>query len=241
MSIPRGKTTWVWALPGLMLVGLMLIVNCAVTLVAPTDIGMGDAQRILYVHVSVAWLSLISFVVMAAGGIQYLRQRDLAWDAWSQAAGEIGWLCCSLTLFSGCMWAHEAWGTWWTWDPRLTTVFVLWLFYSGCWIVREGITDMHRRARICAVLATLGVLDVPLVTMATRWFRGIHPVSPRMEPTMRLALLITALSFTAFFAVTLVQRRKQLRLKYILIDSLRISEIGDLSATPTQDVSNGII
>lgn len=192
MSILRSKTPWSGALPGLLLVVLMLIVNVAVAIVAPKDNGMGDAQRILYVHVSVAWLSLLSFVVMAATGIQYLRHRDLAWDAWSHAAGELGWLCCSLTLFSGSLWAHEAWGTWWTWDPRLTTAFILWLFYSGFLMVRESVTDIHRRARICAVLATVGVLDVPLVTMATRWFRGIHPVSPQMEPTMRMVLAITS-------------------------------------------------
>ena len=199
MSIARTRKRWVGALPGLLLVSLMLIVNVAVAIVAPTDDGMGHAQRILYVHVSVAWLSLLSFVVMAVTGIQYLRRRELAWDAWSHAASEIGWLCCSLTLFSGSLWAHEAWGTWWTWDPRLTTVFILWLFYSGCLMVREGVADPHRRARICAVLAAVGVLDVPLVTMATRWFRGIHPVSPQMEPTMRTVLAITVLSFTAFF------------------------------------------
>lgn len=235
MSIPRTKTLGAVALPGSLLVGLMLVVNVAVTIVAPTDNIMGDGQRILYVHVSVAWFSLLSFVVMAATGIQYLRHRDLAWDAWSHAAGEIGWLCCSLTLFSGSLWAHEAWGTWWTWDPRLTTAFILWLFYSGCLMVRESVTDTHRRARICAVLATVGVLDVPLVTMATRWFRGIHPVSPQMEPTMRIVLLITVLGFTVFFSVLLMRRQMQLRLKNTLIDLMRETEARHLSAS-THDV-----
>ena len=230
MSIPRTKTPWAGALPGVLLVGLMLIVNVAVALVAPRDDGMGDAQRVLYVHVSVAWLSLLSFVLMAATGIQYLRHRDLAWDAWSHAAGELGWLCCSLTLLSGSMWAHEAWGTWWTWDPRLTTAFILWLFYSGCLMVRESVKDTHRRARVCAVLATVGVLDVPLVIMATRWFRGIHPVSPEMEPTMRVVLAITVLCFTAFFSVLLVRRQMQLRLKNELNDLMRETDEEHLSA-----------
>ncbi len=234
MPIPLTKTSTAGALPGLLLLGLMLVVNVAVALVAPLDHGMGDAQRILYVHVSVAWLSLLSFVVMAGAGIQYLRHRDLAWDAWSHAAGELGWLCCSLTLFSGSLWAHEAWGTWWTWDPRLTTSLILWLFYAGFLMLRESVTDRHRRARICAVLATVGVLDVPLVTMATRWFRGIHPVSPQMEPAMRVVLAITVSSFTLFFAVLLVRRQMQLRLKTTLNDVMREAETRHL-VTPAQD------
>lgn len=237
MSIPRTRMTW--ALPVILLVGLMIFVNVTVAFVAPTDDGMGPAQRILYVHVSVAWLSLLSFVVMAVTGIQYLRHGDLAWDAWSHAAGEIGWLCCSLTLFSGSLWAHEAWGTWWTWDPRLTTAFILWLLYTGCLMVRESVTETHRRARICAVLAAVGVLDVPLVTMATRWFRGIHPVSPQMEPIMRIVLAITVLGFTGFFSVVLIRRKMQLQRKNELEDLLRETEAKHLS-TQTLEIPNTI-
>ncbi|GAG12723.1 unnamed protein product, partial [marine sediment metagenome] len=88
---------------------------------APTEQTMGDAQRIVYVHVSVAWFSLASFTLMAGAGLVYLVRRSLAWDHWAQAAAEVGWLSSSLTLATGSLWAHEAWGTWWTWDPRLTT------------------------------------------------------------------------------------------------------------------------
>ena len=214
----RRRNTWADALPSLLLVALMLVVNIAVAVVAPTDGAMGDAHRVLYVHVSMAWLSLLLFVVMAFTGVLYLRHRDLVWDGWSHAAGEIGWLCCSLTLFSGALWAREAWGTWWTWDPRLTTAFILWLFYSGTLIVRESVTDTHRRGRICAVLSTMGVLDVPLVVMATRWFRGIHPVSPEMEPAMYAVLVVTVASFTVFFSVLLMRRQMQLRLKNSLMN-----------------------
>ncbi len=201
------------ALPGLALVLLVLVVMSVVTFVAPTDFGMGHAQRILYVHVSVAWFSLVSFVMMAGTGIRYLRHRDLKWDAWSHAAAELGWLCATLTLVSGSLWAHEAWGTWWTWDPRLTTAFVLWMIYSGVLMVRGSLTEAHRRARISAVLATVGLLDIPLVTMATRWFRGIHPVSPQMETSMRVVLVITVSCFTAFLFLLMVRRQVQIQLQ----------------------------
>ena len=88
---------------------------------------MGDAQRIVYVHVAVAWLGLLGFVHRwPARRADVSLRRDLAWDHWSQAAAELGWLCCGLTLVTGSLWAHAAWGTWWTWDPRLTTAFILW-------------------------------------------------------------------------------------------------------------------
>ena len=177
---------------------------------------MSDVQRIMYVHVSVAWLGLLEFVITAGTGLIYLMRRDLAWDQWSQAAAELGWLACTLTRVAGSLWAGEAWGTWWTWDPRLTTAFILWLIYSGYLIVRACQEDPHRRARLSAVVAIVGMLDVPPVVMATRWFRGMHPVAPQMEPTMQGILLLTAMSFVAFFGLLLVLRRKQIQTAHLL-------------------------
>ncbi len=177
---------------------------------APTEATMGHAQRILYVHVAVAWLALIGFLIVAAAGLLYLLHRDLRWDRWAQATAELGWLCACLTLVTGSCWADSAWGTWWTWDPRLMTSFILWALYGGYLILRGHIDDAHGRARLAAVLAIVGVLDVPLVVMATRWFRALHPVAPPMEPSMRLALLLTIAGLTAFTALLVVCRRHQL-------------------------------
>ena len=191
---------------------LLAVAILAVTLLAPTEHSMGHAQRILYVHVAVAWLGLVCLPAAGACGGLYLRRRNLAWDHWSQAALEIGWLCSGLTLTTGSLWARAAWGTWWTWDPRLTSALVLWTIYSGLLLVRSGLDEPHRRARLGAVLAIAGTLDVPLVILATRWFRGVHPVSPQMEPAMRLALLLSIAGFTGFFAALLVRRKRQLDL-----------------------------
>ena len=182
----------------------------AIFLVAPIERTMGAAQRIVYVHVPCAWLGLAGFLIAAAAGGMYLRRRDLAWDAWAQAAAELGWVFCSLTLLTGSLWAHAAWNVWWTWDPRLTTAAVLWALYSGCSLVRAGVDDPHRRARLGAVVAILGAIDVPLVFMASRWFRGIHPAAPAMEPRMRVVLLLNVFAFTVFFALVLVWRRNRL-------------------------------
>ena len=178
--------------------------------VAPQERTMGAAQRIVYLHVSMAWTTLAAFAVMAVAGGVYLARRRLAADDWLHAAAELGWLSASLTLLTGSLWAHAAWHTWWTWDPRLVSTFILWAMYSGMLVVRSGRDDPHRRARLSAVLAILGFVDVPLVIMATRWFRGIHPVSPSMEPLMRLTLLVSAVAFTLLFAVLLWRRRWQL-------------------------------
>jgi heme exporter protein C len=211
------------SLPGLARTGRTLLLTSVIVPtmavvigLAPTEATMGHSQRVLYVHVSVAWLSLAGFIVVAATGLLYLLRRDLWWDRWAQAAAELGWLCSCLTLTTGSLWAHSAWGTWWTWDPRLVTSFILWTLYGGYLISRSNLDDPHNRARVAAVLAIVGALDVPLVIMATRWFRAIHPVSPTMEPSMRLVLVLTVAGFTAFTTFLVVCRRNQLHLEHLI-------------------------
>jgi heme exporter protein C len=192
---------------------LLAAVVLPLALLAPTEATMGNVQRIVYVHVPVAWLGLLGLLLMAGTGVPYLLTRNLSWDHWSQAAAELGWLCCGLTLATGSLWAHAAWGTWWTWDPRLTSALVLWLIYSGCLILRAQLDDPHRRARLSAVFAVVGAIDVPLVIVAAHWFRGIHPATVAMEPSMRAVLGLSLCGFTALFGVLLAHRRSQLRLK----------------------------
>jgi heme exporter protein C len=190
---------------------LLAVAAPAIALLAPTEATMGDAQRIVYLHVPVAWLGLLGLLLMAGAGAMYLRRRNLWWDQCSQAAAELGWLCCGLTLVTGSLWAHVAWGTWWTWDPRLTSAFVLWMIYSGCLILRAQLDGTHRRARLSAVLAILGALDIPLVVVAAHWFRGIHPPSAAMDPAMHAVMRWSAAAFTALFFLLLGCRWRQLR------------------------------
>ncbi len=112
---------------------------------------------------------------------------------------------------TGSLWAHSAWGTWWTWDPRLTSAFVLWMIYSGCLILRAQLDGPHGRARLSAVLAILGALDIPLVVVAARWFRGIHPPGAAMDPVMHAVLGWSTAGFTALFFLLLGCRWRQLR------------------------------
>jgi heme exporter protein C len=191
----------------------LILTSILIFVVAPTEETMGDVQRILYLHVAVAWCGLACGLAMGCSAAVYLLGRHLAWDHWSQAAAEVGWLCSTLTLVTGSAWAHEAWGTWWTWEPRLTSTLILWIIYAGIIVTRRSIEDPHRRARIGGMLAIAGTCDIPLVVMATRWFRGIHPVAPEMDARMRLVLLASVVCFTALFVYLLAQRRRQLGLR----------------------------
>jgi heme exporter protein C len=179
---------------------------------APREATMGDVQRIVYLHVAVAWCGLTGCAAMGLAAAAYLARRNPVWDHWSQEAGELGWLCTTLTLLTGSLWAHEAWNTWWTWEPRLTASLVLWTIFAGCFLVRASIEGDQRRARISAVLAILAMADIPMVIMATRWFRGIHPVTPDMDPRMRVVLLTSVVGFTTLFVLLTVLRKWQLDL-----------------------------
>ncbi len=216
--VPRSLSFVVHLCVTAILVAALALALGMLFLYAPTEATMGDVQRILYLHVSVAWCGLAASVAMGGYGLLYLVRRQLSYDHWAQATGEVSWLCVTLTLITGSFWAHEAWGVWWTWEPRLMSSFVLWLLYAGIFLTRGGIDDVHQRARTGSILAILAVVDIPLIVMATRWFRGVHPVAPRMDDRMHLTLLVAALSFTAFFACCIYQRRRQLELTERLAD-----------------------
>jgi heme exporter protein C len=191
---------------------LLALTGWMIFVFAPREATMGDVQRIVYLHVSVAWCGLAGAVAMGLTAAMYLIRRSPTWDRWSQAAAEIGWLCATLTLVTGSLWAHKAWNTWWTWEPRLTAMLVLWIVLAGYFLLRSSIEDVQRRARLSAVLAILALADIPMIIMATRWFRGMHPVTPQMDPRMRVVLLTSLVTFTALFVLLTVLRKRQLDL-----------------------------
>ena len=205
------RTIGAWAV-GLAVAALFALTGWMVFVFAPREATMGDVQRIVYLHISVAWCSLAGAVAMGLTAAAYLIRRNPAWDRWSQAAAEIGWLCATLTLVTGSLWAHKAWNTWWTWEPRLTAMLVLWVVLGGYFLLRSSIEDVQRRARLSAVLAILALADIPMIIVATRWFRGMHPVTPQMDPRMRVVLLTSLVTFTALFVLLTVLRKRQLDL-----------------------------
>ena len=143
---------------------------------APMEAVMGNVQRVFYFHVATAWVGLLGFIVAAVVGIVYLIKKDLKWDRMEVAAVEISVVFFFITIVLGSIWARPAWGTWWTWDPRLTTAAITELIYIAYFMLREGIEDPERRARFGAVYTLLGGLSAPITFMAIRLFRTIHPV-----------------------------------------------------------------
>jgi len=134
--------------------------------VVPADAEQGDVQRLMYVHVPAAWLAFLSFGVVFVASVAYLRTGRIRWDRVAVASAEIGVLFCVLTLALGSLWGRPVWGTWWTWDPRLTTTVVLLLIYVGYLSLRSVADSPSRRAHWSAVVGVVGFVDVPIVHMS---------------------------------------------------------------------------
>jgi heme exporter protein C len=190
---------------------LVLAALVAAFIVAPTEREMGDVQRIFYFHVASAWTAFLAFFVVFIGSVAYLRTRALRWDILAVSAAEIGIVFTSLTLVSGSIWARSAWGTWWTWEPRLTTTLMLWLIYVSYLLLRGMMEDADRRAAFAAVFGIIGFVDVPIVFFSIRWWRTLHPQVVgsegfNMEATMLPALFLSVIAFTVIFLHLLLLR-----------------------------------
>lgn len=180
---------------------------------APQEVVMGDVQRLFYFHVSTGWTGMLGYLLAVIAAIGYLRTRSFNWDVASYAGIEIGLVFTGLCVISGSFWARPIWNTWWTWDPRLTTAFIMELLYLAYLMLRGGIADPEQRARYSAVYAIVGFVTVPLTFLSIRIFRTIHPVviagsesgssafamSERMTQTFLFSLLAFTLLYAAFF------------------------------------------
>lgn len=179
-------------------------------LYAPEDAVQGQPQRIFYFHVPIAWLAMLGFIVVAAGGIGYLITKDERWDWTARAAAEIGALFTTLTLVLGSIWGKTIWGTWWTWDARLTTTLILWFIYIGYLMLRSYMGRTHSSARAGAVLAIIGIIDVPIIYESVNWWRTLHPgpqvgVTGALPNSVVLTLMISLTSFTLLFSFLMIQ------------------------------------
>ena len=143
---------------------------------APLEKVMGEVQRVFYFHVATAWVGMLGFLVAAGVAVVYLRTKDMKWDVIGLAAVEISLVFFFIAIILGSVWARPAWGTWWTWEPRLTTAAILEMVYLAYLLLRQGIEDPEKRARFGAVYTLLGGLSVPLTFLSIRIFRTIHPI-----------------------------------------------------------------
>ncbi|MBI2865914.1 MAG: cytochrome c biogenesis protein CcsA [Chloroflexi bacterium] len=196
---------------------LLIVASLFMALVyAPTERFMGDVQRIFYFHVPLAWLAFLAFFLVFVASIQYLRKGAARWDHLAYCAAEVGTLFTTLVLITGSLWAKPVWGTWWTWDPRLTSTLILWLIYIAYLAVRSYAAETGRGARFAAVVGIVGFVDVPIVYLSIYWWRTLHPgpviQTGGLEPAMRSALFVSLFAFTVFFVILL---RYRLRLRHM--------------------------
>jgi len=197
----------------------MLISTYAALIYAPTETVMGNIQRIFYFHMGTVWVATIAFIIVFVASIFYLINGKKKWDVLAYTSAEIGVLFITMTIITGSIWAKPVWGTWWTWDPQLTTTFILWILYIVYLLIRANSGFDEKKAKYSAVFAIIAFIDLPLVYISARVMRGISPVvfgpgGGGIEPKMLNALLITLVSFTLLFILLLIERVKIENLKY---------------------------
>ncbi|OGO40390.1 MAG: cytochrome C assembly protein [Chloroflexi bacterium RBG_16_57_8] len=198
------------ALLGLSL-ALMAVAVYMVSVYVPTEQMMGIVQRIFYFHVPSAWVGFLAFFVVFICSILYLVKRDSKWDVIANCSAELGVLFTTLVLITGPIWARPVWGVWWTWEPRLTTALILWLIYVAYMLVRSYASDKQQGARFAAVVGIIGFIDVPLVFLATTWWRTQHPgalvfQSGGLAPSMLATLMVSLAAFTSLYWLLLIER-----------------------------------
>lgn len=178
---------------------------------APREATMGEVQRIFYFHVASAWVGFFGFFVTFVAGIAYLATNDRRWDILAFSSAEIGLAYISMTLVTGMLWAKPAWGTYWTWEPRLTISAVQWLLYVAYVMLRGSVFSPEREARFAAVYGIVAFVTVPLSWFAIRWWRTIHPQiisgeGMAMTPKMVQTLMVSLAAFTLVYVTLLRQR-----------------------------------
>lgn len=196
--------------------GLLLVVGLYGGLVlAPPDYQQKDSFRIIYVHVPAAWMSLFVYVVMAVSGAMVLIWRMKLADVVAAASAPIGASFTFLALATGSLWGKPMWGAWWVWDARLTAELILLFLYLGYIALRSAIEDRQTAARASAVLALVGVVNVPIIHYSVEWWNTLHQgptvtkfSAPSIHLSMLIPLLIMALAFKLFFLWTVLIRAR---------------------------------
>jgi len=202
---------WPWFLgPAAVCIGAGLIGGLVF---APPDYQQGDAFRIIYVHAPSAWMSLLSYSSMAVAGAIGLIWRIKIGHAVAAASAPIGASFTLLALVTGSLWGRPMWGTYWAWDPRLTSELILLFLYIGVMSLRSAFEDPGRGDRAAALLALVGVVNVPIIHYSVQWWNSLHQGAtvaklgkPSMPGSMLWPLLSMLLGFMLFYGAVLCIR-----------------------------------
>ena len=168
----------------------------------PTEAVQGLAQKIYYIHVPSAWVAFLAFFLVAVTSALYLALREERLDRIAESSAEVGVVFTTVVLVTGPLWAKPIWGTYWTWDARLTSTLFLWFIYVAYVVLRGAIDDRDMRARYSAVLGILGALLIPFIHLSVYLFRTLHPmpiIGKPDRPSLPNEMLVTfAMMFAAF-------------------------------------------
>ena len=177
---------------------------------APQDRLQGPVQRIFYLHVPSAWVGMLAFLVVFVASIGVLMTRSRRWDRVAASSAEVGVVFTTVVILTGMLWARPMWGVFWSWEPRLTSYFVLWLMYVTYLALRSYVVEPDRRARYAAVLGVVAFLNVPLVYVSVRLWRSLHPGPvvanpdrPQLPGEMLAVLLVGIVAFTLLWLLLL--------------------------------------
>ena len=194
---------------------LLAITGLWLGFTAPEDYQQGDTVRIMFIHVPAAWLSMFAYICLGIASFLSLVFRHALADAAAKSAAPLGAGFTALALVTGSLWGRPMWGTWWVWDARLTSVLVLFLFYLAYMALRSALDDETKAARACAILALVGLVNLPVVHWSVNWWTSLHQGvtvfakgGPKMAPVFLVPLLLMVLAYMAAFgALWLVRIR----------------------------------
>jgi len=168
-------------------------------IVAPTDFQQGEAYRIIYIHVPAAWMSMFIYVVMAVYGVLFLALKARLSAMMMAALAPTGAMFTFVALWTGALWGRPTWGTYWVWDARLTSELILLFLYLGFMALQAAIEDVRRADKAAALLALVGVVNVPIIYFSVQWWNTLHQgasvsltAAPQMAQTMLTGMLVMA-------------------------------------------------
>jgi heme exporter protein C len=195
---------------GILSLVLMIANLYMIFIYAPNEATMGVIQRIFYFHLPAGLSSYVSAYLLGFGSIMFLIKRDLKWDRFAAASGEMGVLFTSLSLMSGALWAKPVWGIWWTWDARLTLQFLLALVFLSYLMLRAYLPEREKRAALGGVFGVLAMIDVPFNYLSIRWWRTQHPqpviLGGGLDWDMWKVMIVSFLAFAALYAYLIGRR-----------------------------------
>jgi heme exporter protein C len=203
---------------------IVLAVGLYMSFTAPEDFQQGITVRIMYIHVPFAWLAMMCYTLMAVSALGTLVWRHPLADVALKSAAPIGAVFTALALITGSIWGKPMWGTWWVWDARLTSVFVLFLMYLGIIALTRALDDASRAAWAAAIITLVGFINIPIIKFSVDWWNTLHqPASvfrldgSTIDPSLLWPLLMMALGFTVlFFALHLMAMRTEIRRRRVI-------------------------